>query len=147
MPMTSFISVLWSPAPFTGWRGAALDGLRPWQPQQVSPRHKKIRQRTGDKQSIGIFEEPAVAGFHETEDALDNKKRMLTLRPHLRLGGVPGFLHRGQGVVTRALLVRKVTSSGRRSSDRLALSGMGAIAPYPRLRPVQEFGKDLRVVG
>lgn len=146
MPMTSFISVLWSPTPVYRVAGAALDGLRPWQPQQVSPHHKEIRQGAGDEQPVGILEQSAIAGLHETEDSLDHQKRMFALGAHSRLRGVLGLLFRGQRVAARAFLVGEVFRVRGAATDYVRLPGIGAIAPHPRLRPVQQIGQDSGVV-
>lgn len=102
-----------------------LGGLRPREPQQVSPHHEQVRQRTGHEQAVGIFHETPVADLHETEDSLDHQKRMFALGTHSRLGGVLRFLFIGQGMVARALLVGEVLRCRRRCPDRRGLPGIG----------------------
>lgn len=123
-----------------------VDGLRPCQPQQPSPHHEEIRQRTRHEQPIGIFEKSTIARLHEVEDSLDDKKGMFAFGAHSRFGGVLRFLFAGERMVTRAFLVREVLSLGRVLVDHRRLSGIGAIAPYPGLGAMQQIGQDRRVV-
>ena len=46
----------------------------------------------------------------------------------------------------RALLVGEVLGVRRTAMDHVGLPGIGAIAPYPGFRPVQQVGQDLGVV-
>ena len=66
----------------------------PLQPQQLMANPVQIGQRAGHEQPIGIFLEPTVAHFSETEDTLDDQKRMFDVGAHLRLRGVLRLLGR-----------------------------------------------------
>ena len=76
----------------------------------------EIGQRAGHEQPIGIFLEPTVTHFGETEDALDDQKRMFDFGAHLRLRGVLRPLGLGEQIISRGLVVCEVQD---RKSTRL----------------------------
>ena len=106
--------------------------------QQSSAHHVQIDQAAVHEQASHVLIQAPVTHLGETEDPLENQKRMLSLRPHFRLRCVSGSVFIAQWAVAAAFLVGEVFRLGRLFPNRITLTGIGRIAPDARLLAVQQ---------
>ena len=114
--------------------------------QQSPAHHIQIHQPTGDKQSRRVLVQATVAHLAESKDALEYQKRVLDFGPHFRLRFVFRLVSIAQRAIAAAFLVGKVFRVGCPFSNRIALPGIGRIAPdasFVTMQQVFEHGVDL----
>src|SRR5262249_5519832 len=90
-----------------------------------------------------VLLQPAIAHFHEAKLQLHHLKHVLHFGPHLRFRPVlrpRHFIYDPTLVATTPL--GEIPGSRCARADHLALSLIRAIAPHPRLFPVQQVGQD-----
>jgi len=114
--------------------------------QQSAAHHVQIHQHTSDKQSRRVLFQATVAHLAESKDALEYQKRVLDFGPHVRLRLVFLLASIAQRAIAAALLVGKVFRVGCPFSNRIALPGIGRIAPDARFVTMQQVLEHLAVM-
>ena len=97
-----------------------------------------IDQREGHKMPLVVLHDSSIAHPGIAEDALQDAKRLLHLRPHSRLIAIPApllFVH--LALVILRTTVGHVLRLGRGLADNFRLPLIAAIAPYFPLIAVQ----------
>jgi hypothetical protein len=96
--------------------------------------------------AMEVLRQAPIAHLVEAEDSLHDIERVLDADANLRLLMIVRLLLVTQQPMDRALFAGQVLGARRLGSNRLALSGVGLVAPHLRLLSMKEAPRHTRAL-
>src|SRR6516164_3205713 len=109
-------------------RDPTLRFLAAW---QIPACDEQISQRTGHKQAMSVFLQPAIAYLGEAKHALDDLDRMFDPSAHFGLDTIFRSLDLVDDAAVAVAAIGEVLGRGGVLTDHRPLAAVGLIAPYP----------------